>query len=203
MSQPKNSPPPVSDEPEPIVIVTNMIDFYRQQAVGLREFFARSDADPTGLISAVMLQAAVQVLDDFLSPITQPFSGERLRVQLDLLPSCIAESWQHFPAIMLTTVSDLASSFCKGFSPADTVLGALAMDLILEEADFIAENWIGPVNPADIDAVRDLMYNDTEHQLYYLRTEPLGEEGLDSLFESYFDHENGLNGLHPWVETER
>lgn len=203
MSKPPTSPFPASDEPQPIVIVTDMINFYRTQAVGLREFFASSDADPSGLVSAVMLNAAVQVLDDFLSPIAEPFSGERLRDQLDLLPSCIVEGWQRFPAIMLTTVSDLATSFCKGFTPADTVIEALALDLIVEEANFIAENWIGPVNPGDIDAIRDLLYNDTEHELYYLRKEPLGGEGLNSLFESYFDHENGLNGLHPWVETER
>lgn len=201
MTPSRKQPYIVRHEPTQRTNVTDMIKFYGKQSAGIREFLG--DADPTGDLSILLVSAAVDVMDDLLSPIIRPEGGCKPWEPLSQLPECISRDWERLPGIILILVSDFASAFANGFAPPDTALGALALELILSEAEFAAEQSPRNVTRDDIAELRDNLFIDTDHVLLYSVPRILTEEEMEGLFESYFEHDNQLNGLHPWVETER
>ncbi|MFN3707398.1 hypothetical protein [Microcella sp.] len=192
----------VRHEPTQRTDATEWREFYGKQTAGIRTFLGKSD--PTGELSILLLSAAVSVMEELLSPIIRPHSGyDNPWEPLSELPECISRDWERLPGIMLVLVSDHAAAFTNGYTPPETALGALAMELILNEAAFAAEMAQDTITPDGLNELRDELFDDTDHLLLYTVPRVLTEEEMESLFESTYEHTNKLNGLHPWVETER
>lgn len=191
--------PPKS--PVPVTVSLRRLEVYREEAAPLREYLDGYDSN--GQLSRLLLMAAVSLMEDLLLLIsTGGKPDESLQWDpLAELPVCVLKAaGDELPGQMLILIADIAASFTRGYTQPDTTIGALAMELIIEEAIFIAELWHSDITSSEIKDLRDPLFMDTDHFWLYYGTRKLSKKNYRGLFESYFDHKNGQNGLHPFVE---
>lgn len=179
------------------------LDQFRDQAEGLRNCLEHYD--PTGELSTLLLVAALHRVDDLFTLIQEGDNADEVLMWTPLrdLPECVTKAGgPHLERVMLILIADFAREFIHGFRQPDTTIGALALEVILAEAHFLAELWELPITSDAIDDVRDPLMLDTDHLWLYNHKRKLGKKDYQALFESYFEHPHGDNGLHPYVEMK-
>lgn len=192
---------PMLGAPVPDEITMQHLQDYGQEACGLRQYLGAMD--PSGELSGLLLLAALSRIDDLVELI----SGEgELRDgivwdPLDAVPTSVRRAGSgYLPAWMLIMVADLAASFTRGYRQPDTQAGALAMEVILDDAVFKVELWDLDISTTAVLNLRDPLLIDIDHLMLHESDRKLSRPRFRSLFESYFAHPNGRNGLHPFVE---
>jgi len=199
---PTIEPPTHESLPEPISVGPEELVKYRDLAAPLRKTLDGSD--PTGQLSTMLLVAALRRMDDLfivISSTAEEAEDLLLWDPLADLPACVRKAGgDQLPRLMLILISDLAKGFTTGFTTADTPIGALALEVILAEATFLAELWSIGITSQDISDVGDVLLFDTDHHWLYSHGRKLSKKDYRGLFQSYFEHPNGRNGLNPFVE---
>jgi hypothetical protein len=199
---PTIEPPTHESLPEPISVGPEELVKYHDLAAPLRKTLDGSD--PTGQLSTMLLVAALRRMDDLfivISSTAEEAEDLLLWDPLADLPACVRKAGgDQLPRLMLILISDLAKGFTTGFTTADTPIGALALEVILAEATFLAELWSIGITSQDIADVGDVLLFDTDHHWLYSHTRKLSKKHYRGLFQSYFEHPNGRNGLNPFVE---
>lgn len=200
---PTNEPPTHESVPETITVGPEELVKYHDLATPLRKTL--DDCDPTGQLSTMLLVAALRRMDDLfivISSSAEEAEDLLLWDPLADLPACVRKAGgDQLPRLMLILISDLAKDFTSGgFRHPDTAIGALALEVILAEATFLAELWSIGITSQDISDVGDVLLFDTDHHWLYSHTRKLSKKHYRGLFQSYFEHPNGRNGLNPFVE---
>lgn len=178
------------------------LDDYHNLAAGLRSFLG-SSYDPSGRLSTLLLAAAIHRIEDLFTFIEYAERSHDVLVwgPLQDLPECVTKAGGMLLARkMLVLLSDFAQQCSGGFAQPDTPIGALALEIVLAEAHFLAELWDLDLEGGGIDNLRDPLMIDTDHLYLYQRTRKLSKKAFRDLFESQYEHPNGANGLNPYVE---
>lgn len=190
-------------DPDPIVSLPTELDQLRDQAEGLRSFLGNDD--PTGELSTLLLVAALHRVDDLFTQIEHGEKADEVLIWTPLrdLPDCVTKAGgPHLQRVMLVLIAELARDFVHGFGQPDTTIGALALEIVLAEALFLAELWGLPIIAKSIPDLRDPLMLDTDHLWLYNHKRKLAKKDYRALFESHFEHPHGSNGLHPYVEMK-
>lgn len=188
--------------PEPIVSSPDELARYHDLAAGLRSYLGDS-YDESGRLSTLLLASAIHRIEDLFTFIEYAERSTEVLVwgPLQDLPDCVTRAGgMRLARNMLILLSDFAKQCSDGFTQPDTAIGALALEIVLAEAHFLAELWDLEINVISIDDLRDPLMIDTDHLYLYQRTRKLSKKAYRDLFESQYEHPNGANGLNPYVE---
>jgi len=194
--------PSAAITPEPILRSLDELEDYHQLAAGLRSYLGDS-YDPTGRLSTLLLVAAIHGIDDLFTFIEYAERSNEVLVWGPLLdlPECVAKAGgTRLVRSMLILLSDFAKECSDGFTQPDTPIAALALEIVLAEAHFLAELWDLGLEASSINDLRDPLMIDTDHLYLYQRTRKLSKKAYRDLYESQYEHPNGANGLNPYVE---